>query len=113
MAEKTHCPATDCEPHRGRLLLPLGRVAFACGVLSAFAVVPALIGLPLGVAVYVLARGDLVRMGTGRMDPEGKEQTGDAASFAALGLVFSGLALAICGPLLALLTVRIIEGIGC
>jgi hypothetical protein len=90
----------DCEPHRGGLLLLLGRVSQGCGLLSglalflalysaraaptpAWATVAALagvggIGMVLGLAVAALARRDIRRMACGQVDPAGKESAWDA-----------------------------------
>jgi hypothetical protein len=59
-------------PHRGNLLLLLGRVALVCGLLSVCLAVPAVIGLPLGLGVWVVGQRDLKRMAAGAMDPGGR-----------------------------------------
>jgi hypothetical protein len=61
----------DREPHRGPLLRWGARLVTALGVLGVWLVVPALLGLPLGVAVWRAARRDLALMRLGRMDPAG------------------------------------------
>ncbi len=72
----------------------LGGAALACGVASLCLARPALVALPLGVAVMVMASRDLARMGRGDMDPAGRADTIRAGGWA-----FWGAALAV--PVLA------------
>jgi hypothetical protein len=58
----------DCELHRGRLLGVLGGVSLVCGFLAPILAVSGLIGLPLAVAVLMLASRDLARVRRGRLD---------------------------------------------
>jgi hypothetical protein len=82
----------DGEPHRGRLLLVLGTFGLLAGVLSAcFAGFPALLSVPLGVAVAVLATRDLRRMADGSVDPRGAGLTRQARLCAAAGAAFGAL----------------------
>jgi hypothetical protein len=71
------------------LLRALGTAAFACGLLAFCLVVPALVGLPLGIAVAVMARRDLARMDAGVIDPAGRQTTGGARELAAAGAMLS------------------------
>jgi uncharacterized membrane protein YccF (DUF307 family) len=97
----------DCEPHRGKLLLGLGGVAVLSGVVGFGIVAPSLIGLPLGIAVWVLAERDLVKMRSGLMDPGGLQDVQNARRLAVLGLILSALCLVLCGlPLLVLTLAR-------
>jgi hypothetical protein len=48
-------------------------------------VFPALVALPLGIAVWVAARHDLGKMAAGAMDPAGRDQTRAALDYGALG----------------------------
>ena len=65
----------DAVPHRGPLLGVLGVAALFCGFLSVLLAVPALVALPLGLAVRRMADHDLHEMRRGRMDPEGRRET--------------------------------------
>jgi hypothetical protein len=62
----------DCAPHRGELLLLLGRIAevfsifFLCGIQNA------MIGLVLGTTVWFWVRHDLRLIQKGLMDPAGQ-----------------------------------------
>ena len=53
----------------------LGMLALGCGFLSVFLAVPAVVGLPLGLAVRSMADHDLHEMRRGRMDPAGRRHT--------------------------------------
>ncbi len=75
----------DCEPHRGGLLLALAVVALVCGFASVVLAVPALVAVPLGIAVARRARRDLDEMFAGRRDPAGRRQTVLARTWAAAG----------------------------
>ena len=65
----------DAVPHRGLLLFLLGGAALVCGFLSVLLAVPAVVALPLGLAVRRMADHDLHEMRWGRMDPDGRRQT--------------------------------------
>lgn len=65
----------DCEPHRAELLGQLGTIAVICGFLTAILVVTAVVSLPLGIAVCIMARQDLAKMQTREMDPQGAADT--------------------------------------
>jgi hypothetical protein len=65
----------DAAPHRGLLLAGLGGAALGCGFLSFLLAVPALVALPLGLAVRRMADHDLHEMRRGRMDPAGRRLT--------------------------------------
>jgi hypothetical protein len=82
----------DAEPHRGHLLWTLGTASVTLGVLSAFLVVPGLVGLPLGVVAMVTARQDLEQMDAGRMDPGGIALTDRAEDLASCGVVVNVVA---------------------
>jgi hypothetical protein len=82
----------DGEPHRGGTLFVLGSFGLVAGVLSAcFAGFPALLSVPLGVAVWVLATRDLRRMADGSVDPRGARLTRQARLSAAAGAAFGAL----------------------
>jgi hypothetical protein len=82
----------DCEPHRGPLLLWLGRFSRGCGLLFTVPCLfglSGLIGLPLGLTVWLLARRDLDRMQKGLLDPRGERETRQAWDYGWDGLVLS------------------------
>jgi hypothetical protein len=58
----------DCEPQRSALLRGLATTSLICGVLSWLLILPALIGLPCGVAALLMAERDLEKMRAGCMD---------------------------------------------
>jgi hypothetical protein len=75
----------DCTPHRGRLLRGLGDAWGVCGMLSFCLLVPGLLAVALGAAVWALGRRDLEAMRRGRMDPRGITQAEDALDGARWG----------------------------
>jgi hypothetical protein len=79
----------DAGPHRGLLLAGLGVVALVCGFLSVLFAVPALVALPLGLAVRRMADHDLHEMRQGRMDPAGRRQTVLALLWGSVGALLS------------------------
>jgi hypothetical protein len=81
----------DCEPHRALLLLGLGGMSFAFGLLAWLCGVPALAGLPLGIAAWKLAAADRQKMNAGAMDWSG------------LPSAEIGQALGICGVILSVI----------
>jgi hypothetical protein len=93
--EQPGCFRLDCEPHRGHLLKVGGAVAIWCGLYAVIFLLPALVGLPLGVVTAVLAARDLEMMRAGRMDPAGWSPTRlalyDGAGGAALSLLGAAL----------------------
>ena len=60
----------DREPHRGVLILVLGILSLVCLPLV-FWVVPAVLGVVLGLVSWVMGHGDLKKMRANEMDPEG------------------------------------------
>src|SRR5216683_1403975 len=66
----------DAEPHRGTLILVLGIVSIVASALGGWCFGSGgLIGLPLGIAAWVMGRRDLIKMRESSMDDEGKELT--------------------------------------
>jgi hypothetical protein len=66
----------DAEPHRGTLILVLGISSIVSSATLGWLMgVGGLIGLPLGIATWVMGRRDLIKMRDGAMDDEGKELT--------------------------------------
>jgi hypothetical protein len=96
----------DVEPHRGGLLWWLGVTSLLFGGLAPVLVVTALIALPLGVTVWVLARRDLRKMAAGAMDPGGRGLTTEARDSGAVGAILCLLAIPMALFLAAVLTFR-------
>jgi hypothetical protein len=90
----------DCEPHRGLFLQLLGASSMFLGLLSSCLLLPILAGVPLSVAVWVMARRDQEKMHVGLMDPEGKEAVEVARRWAMNGLVLCILSACLWGFLL-------------
>jgi hypothetical protein len=65
----------DCEPHRGPLLKWLGLGSLALGAASFFCLIPSVVAVPLGAAVWWMATQDLKKIDAGNMDPRGKKRT--------------------------------------
>lgn len=78
----------DFEPHRGPNLQLLGLASLVCGALGCLCI-PALIGLPLGVVIALMAHRDVNQMKAGLMDAEGMKQTLKAQTYGALGALLS------------------------
>lgn len=78
----------DYEPHRGKLILSFGNLSMIVGGLSlCFLGFGAVLSVPLGVLIWVMANHDLERMRDGRMDPRGKSQTENGRTGAIAGLI--------------------------
>jgi hypothetical protein len=90
----------DVKPHRGDLLRLLGTASLVCGFLTPALLVPGVVGLPLAVAVLMLAHRDLGRMGRGVLDPAGKVETEKAKHHALVGLFLNVIGLLGAGVLL-------------
>lgn len=84
----------DCLPHRGDRLLFLGNWSFVCGLMAGCVLFTAAPGLPMGVAAFLLAWGDLKQMRAGQMDPTGRAKTRRALWWGAWG---TALSLFFCG----------------
>jgi hypothetical protein len=103
----------DCEPHRGPLVVFLGRAAFALSfVLAAIPLVDLPVlqawrfpgwGLPLiplagtlpSLAVWALARHDLALIRGGWMDPAGESQVQEGWRHGAAGMKVAALSVAL------------------
>jgi hypothetical protein len=72
----------DCEPHRAELLRALSVTALVCAGFAGCLAVPAVVGLALGVTVWLLGRRDRALMSAGLMDPAGGRPTHDAQDMA-------------------------------
>jgi hypothetical protein len=89
-----------CEPHRGPILQSLGAVSMLFGLASVCLFLPSLIGFPLGLWVWGMAREDQEKMLAGRMDPGGSEAAEAARVWANNGLVLCLLSWCVWGLLL-------------
>jgi hypothetical protein len=80
-------PYLDCEPHRAGLVLGLGigSVVLAATCFLSF------IGLPLGIAAIVMARGDIKKMRAGTMDPDGRSSVQAGSICGIIGTVLNTL----------------------
>jgi hypothetical protein len=82
----------DGLPHRGRLIAGLGTFGMVAGGLSLCLFgVGAVIAVPLGVTVWLMANHDLELMRSGEMDPAGRTQTENGRVAAIGGLVLGPL----------------------
>lgn len=90
----------DCEPHRGELLAALGTLSFTVSMLSCFCCLPAVLSVPLGLTVWLLARHDLRQMDRSIVDPSGREMTRTARLDAMTAVFFGALPLLLVGALL-------------
>jgi len=73
----------DLEPHRGTLILALGILSLAL-----VAVLPCL-GIPLGIAAWVMGRADLKKIRQGLMDPAGESSTNAGRICGKIGTIVS------------------------
>jgi hypothetical protein len=82
-------PRRDCEPHRGGLVLGLGITS----IILTLTCVLSIVGLPVGVAAWVIGHTDLHKMRAGMMDPEGWNTTHAGRTCGIIGTVLNGLVL--------------------
>jgi hypothetical protein len=75
----------DAEPHRGGVIQALGIVSLVTGVI--WVLFP--IGLPLGIAAWVMGHRDLRKMEAGTMDPNGRKRTRDGRLCGIVGTVLN------------------------
>jgi hypothetical protein len=92
----------DCEPARGHVLGLVGLASLACGILAFGLGATALLGLPLGLAAWALARSDLTRMRNRLMDPAGWGDTVFARESGRVGALLSAVYLVFWGAVLLL-----------
>jgi hypothetical protein len=96
----------DCEPDRGELLHWLGLLSLIAGALSFCMSWTAVVGIVLGMRVWMMSGLDLGKMARGEMDPAGFEKTLKARKHAVRGIVLSVLFFVLKLGLSALLTGR-------
>src|SRR5262249_54603680 len=83
----------DCVPDRAVSLFALGVLAAGLGGVSVCCLWPSLVGLPLAVAVWRMARHDLAEMTAGRMDRVNRDLTDGARQLGVGGLVVNAITL--------------------
>jgi hypothetical protein len=89
-AEDIPWPYRDCEPHRAGLVLGLGIASLILAVTCFLSI----LGLPAGVAAWVMGQRDRRKMRAGRMDPRGESNTQAGFICGIVGTVMNGLVLA-------------------
>jgi hypothetical protein len=82
----------DSLPHRGRLVAALGTFSMVVGGLSLCLLgFGAVLAVPVGVAVWLMANHDLELMRSGEMDPAGRTQTENGRVAGIVGIVLGTL----------------------
>jgi hypothetical protein len=87
-----YLPRRDLEPHRGGLVLALGVLS----VVLLFTCVLCPVSLVLGLAAWVMGRGDLRKMQTHVMDPAGMASTREGYLCGILGTLVGGAVTLLC-----------------
>jgi hypothetical protein len=86
----------DLEPHRGGLILAMGIICIVTTTFGACCYgLPTLLGAGLGIAAWIMARGDLRKMAMGSMDSDGEGQTKAGMICSIVGCVL-GVLIVIC-----------------
>jgi hypothetical protein len=83
----------DLEPHRGSLVLTLGVISLCAAPTCVFS----LIGLPLGIAAWIMGQTDLRKIDSHLMEPDGRPNTHSGRICGVLGTLVSALWLLCCG----------------
>lgn len=82
----------DSEPHRGTLILVLGIVSIVSSSLSVCSYgLLGIIGLVMGICVWVMGQKDLKKMRSNQMDPQGQGSTQAGWICGIIGTVFGAL----------------------
>jgi hypothetical protein len=80
----------DCDSHRGPMIQNMGNLTLLVGGLSLCTFgIGLLVALPLGITTWMMANGDLEKMRSGEMEPQGKAQTESGRTSAITGMVLS------------------------
>jgi hypothetical protein len=90
-------PRRDCEPHRGNTILVLGVLCLSCLVFFMIPILPALVGVVLGIIALWMAQGDVRRIQEGTMDPAGRNSTQAGRVCALIGTILNFVWLLTCG----------------
>jgi hypothetical protein len=84
----------DCEPHRGTMLLGLGRLSLWLVALSLLlGLMSVVLAVPLAVVVLVMASRDRAKMRAGTMDPAGESLARKGSRYGTAALVLCALVL--------------------
>jgi len=91
----------DSEPHRGTLILTLGISSIVVSVLSTCSYgLAGIVGLILGICVWVMGQKDLKKMRSNQMDPQGLGSTQAGWICGIIGTIFGGLGVLLCGVMM-------------
>ncbi|HEV3262313.1 MAG TPA: hypothetical protein VG013_36010 [Gemmataceae bacterium] len=93
--EKAGAVRRDDEPHRAALLILIGAGGLILDASSCLLLLPALLGLSLGIAVCVMAARDMEKMYKGSMDPGGMDRTRTASLLGFCAIVFAVIGMAV------------------
>jgi len=93
----------DVEPHRGGLVLTLGilSIVAAASILTTILAFLTFLGLPLGIAAWVMGHRDLRKMRDGVMDVRGRGSTQAGWICGIIGTVLNALGVIGCGAFVA------------
>lgn len=91
----------DCEPHRGPLLVWLGRASLICGFVTLCSGITGLVGLPLGAVALRMSAHDLREMHLGQMDPAGADAARWGKRAAIVGIALNGAGMLFWGLVVA------------
>ena len=95
----------DCEPHRGRLILALGRTSLCLAIPGLLGVcfwafaAASLLATGLGFTVTLMAKDDLEQMERKTMDSEGRQSTEAGQRAASIGMILGIVGLLLAGLL--------------
>jgi hypothetical protein len=81
----------DCEPHRGGVLLALGRISLMLGLLSPLGGLTAPAGFAVGAVALVMCEREERDIAAGRRHPLGRRPLREARDKALCGAALSGL----------------------
>lgn len=78
----------DWEPHRAGLIGGLGHASLVLGCMGMCFGVTGLVGVPLGIAAWLMGQADAEKMREGQMDPTGRRRTLAGVASAKAGVLF-------------------------